>query len=353
MAIQALTPEQMMQQGMRQRAAQRNAKARTGGDVALNLLAGYFDKKGAENRLANQEAKQRATFSEIGRILQMPKEEQQAAAFDSKDIGAQDWYMANALGGEQGGVSKTFVGENGNMWFLNKNGLPTDTGSKVSDTYKYTDEGLAFGSRSGALSKPEQIGQVLTGEEIQESRDLSIENKAKEKNLLKTAELRATDSAETSKNATKQITNLNGSIRNFRLAIAELDKGADVGILAKYAPSITKASATLDNLRDQMGLDVIAAVTFGALSKAEMEKAMAIASPPNLDEDGLREWFTDKAAAQEKLRDFYMDVAKRATQEGKTGAEIFIEMQEEKKNSPKKVKASDMLKDMKARLDAQ
>ncbi len=51
---------------------------------------------------------------------------------------------------------------------------------------------------------------------------------------------------------------------------------------------------------NQLGLDVIGSVTFGALSEGEMKLAMETAVPRNLDGPQLKEWLVQKRAAQEK-----------------------------------------------------
>lgn len=92
-------------------------------------------------------------------------------------------------------------------------------------------------------------------------------------------------------------------------AIVALDNGAKAGALDRYIPNVTQASAELRNAMDQMGLDVIQATTFGALSEGEMRLAMETAVPRNLDEPALRKWLEDKAAANAKAHAMLMDAA--------------------------------------------
>lgn len=86
-------------------------------------------------------------------------------------------------------------------------------------------------------------------------------------------------------------------------AIAALDAGANSGVVAKYFPDVTAASAELTNAMNRLGLDVIGSVTFGALSEGEMKLAMETAVPRNLNEADLREWLLRKKAAQQKAAD--------------------------------------------------
>jgi hypothetical protein len=57
----------------------------------------------------------------------------------------------------------------------------------------------------------------------------------------------------------------------------------------------------LNNVRSQLGLDVIGSVTFGALSEGELNLALDTALPTTLQPKALRQYLTDKKAAQEKL----------------------------------------------------
>lgn len=83
-------------------------------------------------------------------------------------------------------------------------------------------------------------------------------------------------------------------------AIQAIDDGASSGMVQKYLPNVSLASASLQNAMDRMGLDVIGSVTFGALSEAEMKFALEVAAPRNLEPPELRKWLSRKRDAQEK-----------------------------------------------------
>jgi hypothetical protein len=73
----------------------------------------------------------------------------------------------------------------------------------------------------------------------------------------------------------------------------------------KLWPSIKAASVELDNIQSSMALDVVGAVTFGALSKGELDLAKAVALPTGLDTPELIDWLSRRKVAQEKLRAYY------------------------------------------------
>jgi hypothetical protein len=90
------------------------------------------------------------------------------------------------------------------------------------------------------------------------------------------------------------------SIGNINRAIKAIDDGANTGAIQRFFPSITTASVELDQLRNELGLDVIGAVTFGALSKGELDLALSTALPDKLEGPALRDWLVRKKEAQNK-----------------------------------------------------
>lgn len=111
---------------------------------------------------------------------------------------------------------------------------------------------------------------------------------------------------------------LQGSIANIDEAIAALDNGAKAGIVYNMLPNVTEASASLKNALDRMGLDIIGAVTFGALSEGEMRLAMDTAAPRDLGPKELRNWLERKRDAQEKAARTLSDAAMFLTVPGNT-----------------------------------
>jgi hypothetical protein len=74
-------------------------------------------------------------------------------------------------------------------------------------------------------------------------------------------------------------------------------------VLFRSLPNWNASTIELENLRNQLGLDVVGSVTFGALSESELELALDTALPTNLGEDALADWLRRKVSAQEKLVD--------------------------------------------------
>ena len=106
------------------------------------------------------------------------------------------------------------------------------------------------------------------------------------------------------------------NIGNIDEAIAAIDAGANTGVIASKLPNITAASIQLANVRQQLGLDVIGSVTFGALSEGELNLALDTALPTGLAPKDLRVYLVNKKNAQTKLAGY---LSKQATYLSKPG----------------------------------
>jgi len=106
------------------------------------------------------------------------------------------------------------------------------------------------------------------------------------------------------------------NIGNIDEAIAAIDAGANTGVIASRFPNLTAASIQLANVRQQLGLDVIGSVTFGALSEGELNLALDTALPTGLAPKDLRVYLVNKKNAQTKLAGY---LSKQATYLSKPG----------------------------------
>lgn len=94
--------------------------------------------------------------------------------------------------------------------------------------------------------------------------------------------------------------------------------GVNTGVIASRLPNWSAGAVELANMRNQLGLNVISAAKFGALSEGELNLALNTALPTNLDQKDLVAWVDRKMAAQEKLRMEYLKVAKFLSKPGNT-----------------------------------
>ena len=103
----------------------------------------------------------------------------------------------------------------------------------------------------------------------------------------------------------ERIAKIDAAVSNIDRAIGVLNSGAGVGAIERFLPSFKAASVELDNIQKSMALDVIGAVTFGALSKGELDLAKEVALPTGLETPELIIHLQNRKAAQEKLRSYF------------------------------------------------
>ena len=145
-------------------------------------------------------------------------------------------------------------------------------------------------------------GKLVTGAEAAKVIDEANKYEAEQAQRVAGSKKIGTVTADQAVKAFEKAANVTTSIETIDRAVAAIDDGAMSGFVANYLPNITKASAELQSAMNQMGLDVISTVTFGALSESEMNVAMETAVPRNLAGPQLREWLLEKRAAQVKAR---------------------------------------------------
>ena len=115
----------------------------------------------------------------------------------------------------------------------------------------------------------------------------------------------ATVAVNTSLSAFDQVGKSRSNIANLeearRLVVEE---GANTGVIASRLPNWKASTVALDTVKNELGLDVVGSVTFGALSQGELDLALNTALPTNLNEEALVDWIDRKIAAQRKLQDY-------------------------------------------------
>jgi hypothetical protein len=88
---------------------------------------------------------------------------------------------------------------------------------------------------------------------------------------------------------------------NYERAIELLDtEGATTGVIASMVPSVTAATLELENIRNEMGLDVVGMSNFGQLNESELKLALSTAMP-DLTPEALIPWLRRKQAVTNKI----------------------------------------------------
>ena len=149
---------------------------------------------------------------------------------------------------------------------------------------------------------------VVTGAEAIATTPGVTDKVAASKKTIKEAEERGAGAGKVASDVIGEsfdrIGKITANIRNIDRAIDAIDRGAGTGRAERLLPSVKAASIELDNMRNQLGLDVVGATTFGALSKGELDLALDTALPTGLNEPQLRDWLDRKKTAQQNLVDY-------------------------------------------------
>jgi len=204
-----------------------------------------------------------------------------------------------------------------------------DGGGKVHSS-KILDNGTVVNVMAdGSVKVQTPDGKNVTGPERTETLKTATQEGADIQGERARARQTATDAAKTANQAFGSVQSIRSNIGNLKEAVAAIDAGANTGVIASRFPNLTNASIELQNIQSKLGLDVIGAVTFGALSEGELNLALQTALPTQLDPPALKEWLTKRIAAQEKLSDYLTKQATYLSKPGNTQAGWMEKMQNE------------------------
>ncbi len=103
---------------------------------------------------------------------------------------------------------------------------------------------------------------------------------------------------------------MRGNVRNLQKALTSMDDGAITGWFPNFFPSLRSSTQELNRVQKELGLDIVRTVTFGPLSKGELDLSLDVAMPKDMRPAALRSWIVNKIALQTELMD-EMDKAAR------------------------------------------
>lgn len=116
--------------------------------------------------------------------------------------------------------------------------------------------------------------------------------------------------------ASKSIPKMESMVSTYRRALELVKSGAGTGAIERFMPSFRAASVELDQLQKQGALDVIGAVTLGAISEGELDLVKQVAIPVGLNERELAGWLQRRIDAQGKLIKYLDDQIEYLNQGG-------------------------------------
>ena len=120
---------------------------------------------------------------------------------------------------------------------------------------------------------------------------------------IKFAESRGIERSKMVDQAKQTNTMVTSNISKYKRVLEQLDKGGQTGVLVNFLPDVTAASATINQIRNELALNVIGSVTFGALSKGELDLAKSTAMPSStLSPEDLRIWLNEAIEEQTKVQ---------------------------------------------------
>lgn len=124
----------------------------------------------------------------------------------------------------------------------------------------------------------------------------------------------------------RKIPNSEKGIKNIDRAIFELESGAETGFIDQFLPNVIAATINLDQIRKELGLDIVQRTTFGQLSKGELDLSLTAALPVGLEPKELIKFLEAKREILVLADQYIRDAAKFLSDGGRISD--FIEQQE-------------------------
>jgi hypothetical protein len=172
-------------------------------------------------------------------------------------------------------------------------------------------------------------GNVVTGKERSELlKNAGLSKIEQSGEMAATKQLRE-DAVKNADVAFKSSQSIRANIVNLKEAIAQIDAGANTGVIASKFPNLLNASIELQNIQSRLGLDVVGQTTFGALSGSELNLALQTGLPTNLEGPALKQWLIKRIEAQENVSKYLTKQATYLSKRGNTLAGWMEKMQNE------------------------
>jgi hypothetical protein len=205
-----------------------------------------------------------------------------------------------------------------------------NAGVKVQSSSILPDGTVILVTTDGQSIVRDPEGNNLTGQSRRDAifaaKNFGVDEQGQRSGARRGAEIGQKKSEE----AFESLDKVNTNIKNMNEAIAAIDGGASTGVISSKLPNVKQASIELNNIKNRLGLDVIGATTFGALSSSEREFALDTAMPTNLQPRELRAWLVRKRDAQAKMSGYLSEQAKYLSKPGRTVGD-WLDYQDKKK----------------------
>ena len=196
------------------------------------------------------------------------------------------------------------------------NATSTNAANKTGATTKAYDNGTTLSIfQDGTRIVTSPSGETLTGAAAEEAIRVAQADEVEQARITEFQTTSAEAKAKMVQTTIDSIINVNSSLRNYAKAKDALRRaitnGQNItGIVSQYFPNVSVEAAELENARNALGLDVIGSVTFGALSKGELDLALTQGLPLGLDEPQLLEYIERREVALGKYRASLLNAAR-------------------------------------------
>jgi hypothetical protein len=184
-----------------------------------------------------------------------------------------------------------------------------DGGFEVQSSQILSDGTTVFAGKRGERRVLDAEGNLVTGPDAAVAIRKAAEFGAEVQGLREFQRGAAAAGVKEGQKAFDALGKVRANISNIDNAINAIRNGATTGVIAEKFPDWKASTIELRNIQQQLGLDVIGSVTFGALSEGELRLALDTALPTNLSPPALEKWLSDKKAAQQKLAAYLMKQA--------------------------------------------
>jgi hypothetical protein len=183
------------------------------------------------------------------------------------------------------------------------------TGSTVQSSVPFRNGAILLSMKDGStiVRNPQQ--QIVTGADAERTLVEANNFESKYKGINAGEARAAQIGQDIAKDAFISLGKVRSNMLNLDQVEQALLSGADVGLAQSQLPATNAATLELRQMRNLLGLDVVGSTTFGALSKGELDLALDIGLPTNMERKDLLNWVRKKKAAQEKLANYFTEQA--------------------------------------------
>ncbi len=194
-------------------------------------------------------------------------------------------------------------------------------------------------------------GEILTGLAATEAIEAAQADEVEQAQLTEFKTKSASAKAGMVQSTVNSILNVDSSLRNMArakraLRTAMADNRSISGLLTQYFPDVSVEAAELRNARNALGLDVVGSVTFGALSKGELDLALSQGLPLGLNDPQLVEFIERREFAMKKYRQSLMEAARIYADPEKNFEDYLDSLEEVEITNPYNEKSDDELEQL-------